>query len=109
VKQLGLFQFLLRPALGEGSIGSDVLTLRIHNVDRDRITGQLAFPDQQVLTKIRGILAARSGKPLAALLSEQETRRQQALQEPRTNKALPAPESDQERQDPPIQRRERAS
>jgi hypothetical protein len=109
VKQLGLFQFLLRPALGEGSIGSDVLTLRIHNVDRDRLTGQLAFPDQKILTKIRGILAARSGKPLAALLSEQETRRQQALQEPRTNKALPAPDPESERQDPPIQRRERAS
>jgi hypothetical protein len=46
---------------------------------------------------------------MAALLSEQETRRQQALQEPQTNKALPAPESDSEHKDPPIQRRERAS
>jgi hypothetical protein len=110
VKQLGLFHFLLRPALGEGSIGSEVLPLSIHNVDRDRRTGQLAFPDQQVLARIRSILAARSGKPLAALLSEQDARRQQrALQEPRNRGSLPAPESDSERKDPPIQRRERAS
>jgi hypothetical protein len=107
VKKLGLFQFLLRPALSEGSIGSAVLPLRIHNVDRDPITGQLAFPDQQVLTRIRGILAARSGKPMAMLLSEQEARRQQrAIQQPRTNKSLPAPESDPERKDPPSNRRE---
>ena len=109
VKKLGLFQFLLRPALGEGSIGSAVVPLSIHNIDRDPKTGQAAFPDQQVLGRFRSILTARSGKPLAALLSEQETRRQQALKEPQTNKALPAPESDSEHKDPPIQRRERAS
>jgi hypothetical protein len=104
VKKLGLFQFLLRPALSEGSIGSEVLPLRIHNVDRDPITGQLAFPDQQVLARIRSILATRSGKPLAALLSEQEARGKQALQDPGTNKVLPAPHS--EGKPLPINRRE---
>jgi hypothetical protein len=103
VKQLGLFHFLLRPALGEGSIGSDVLTLRIHNVDRDRLTGQLAFPDQQVLARIRAILAARSGKPIASLLADQEAHRNpKALPERQSGAALPAPPS----QDPPDNRRE---
>jgi hypothetical protein len=107
VKKLGLFQFLLRPALGEGSIGSDVLTLRIHNVDRDRLTGQLAFPDQQVLPRIRAILAARSGKPIASLLAEQEARlTQKAIETPRNTKALPAPDPESAWQDPPDNRRE---
>ena len=36
VKKLGLFQFLLRPALSEGSIGLSVLPLSIRNIDRTR-------------------------------------------------------------------------
>ena len=107
VKKLGLFQFLLRPALGEGSIGSEVLTLSIHNVDRDRLTGQLAFPDQQVLARIRAILAARSGKPQPALLAEQEERlREKGMQAPPNRQALPAPDAESEQQDPPNNRRE---
>jgi hypothetical protein len=107
VKRLGLFQFLLRPALSEGSIGSAILPLNIHNIDRDPITGQAAFPDQQVLARIRGILAARSGKPMAALLSEQEARlMQRAIQDPRKSRALPAPDSESERKDLPSNRRE---
>jgi hypothetical protein len=43
VKKLGLFQFLLRPALSEGSIGLSVLPLSIHNVDRDPIPDRLPF------------------------------------------------------------------
>jgi hypothetical protein len=110
VKKLGLFQFLLRPALSEGSIGSSVLPLSIHNVDRDPITGNSVFPEQQVLARIRAILAARSGKPMAALLAEQEARLNHgAIQEPRKSGVLPAPEAAPERKDPPIQRRERAS
>jgi hypothetical protein len=111
VKKLGLFQFLLRPALSEGSIGAAVLPLSIHNVDRDRKTGLAAFPDQQVLAQIRSILAARSGKPIATLLAEQEARlTQRAIQKPETSRALPPPESETpERADPPIQHRERAS
>jgi hypothetical protein len=110
VKRLGLFQFLLRPALSEGMIGTTVYPLSIHNVDRDPKTGQLAFPEQQVLARIRAILAARSGKPITALLAEQEERlTQRPIQSPPDSKALPAPESEPERKDPPIQRRERAS
>jgi hypothetical protein len=110
VKKLGLFQFLLRPALSEGSIGSSVLPLSINNVDRDPKTGQAAFPEQQILARIRSILAARSGKPIAALLAEQEARLNHgALKAPQKGRALPAPESEPERKDPPIRRRERAS
>jgi hypothetical protein len=107
VKKLGLFQFLLRPALSEGSIGSSVLPLSIHNIDRDPKSGQAAFPEQQVLARIRAILAARSGKPIKALLAEQEARlMQRAIQTPQNSKALPAPDSESERQDPPNNRRE---
>jgi hypothetical protein len=74
VKRLGLFQFLVRPALSEGLIGTAVYPLSIDHVDRDPITGQGAFPEQHVLARIRSILAARSGKPQPALLAEQETR-----------------------------------
>jgi hypothetical protein len=74
VKGLGLFQFVVRPALSEGMIGTAVYPLRIHNVDLDPKTGQLAFPEQHVLARIRAILAARSGKPITALLAEQEQR-----------------------------------
>jgi hypothetical protein len=74
VKRLGLFQFLVRPALSEGSIGSAVTPISIHTVDWDPKTGQAAFPEQQVLARIRAILAARSGKPITALLAEQEQR-----------------------------------
>jgi hypothetical protein len=93
IKKLGLFEFLLRPALGEGSIGSAVLPLSIHNIDRDPITGESVFPDQHVLARLRSILAARSGIPIATLLTEQDTRlRQGALQEPQIGSALAAPD-----------------
>jgi hypothetical protein len=59
------------------------------------------------LARIRAILAARSGKSITALLAEQEARLpQQAIQTPRNNKALPAPESEAELKDPPDNRRE---
>jgi hypothetical protein len=110
VKRLGLFQFLVRPALSEGKIGSAVYPLSIHHVDRDPITGQGAFPEQHVLARIHSIMAAGSGKPIASLLAEQEARlTQRAIQQPPNSKALPALESEPERKDPPIQRRERAS
>jgi hypothetical protein len=68
IKKLGLYQFLLRPALSEGSIGSAVLPLSIHSVDRDQ------FPDQAVVARLRSLLAAKSGTPIAILLAGQEAR-----------------------------------
>jgi hypothetical protein len=84
-----------------------VYPLSIHHVDRNPKTGQGAFPEQHVLTRIRAILAARSGKPIASLLAEQEVRQTQgAIQEPRNKEALLAPESEAELKDPSDNRRE---
>jgi hypothetical protein len=83
VKKLGLFQFLLRPALSEGSIGSAVLPLSIHSVDQ----GQ--FPDPAVITRLRSLLAAKSGTPIATLLAEQEARLHPGAIQERLNGAQP--------------------
>jgi hypothetical protein len=59
------------------------------------------------LAWIRAILAARSGKPITALLAEQESRlMQSAIETPRNTKALPAPDPESVWQDPPDNRRE---
>jgi hypothetical protein len=100
IKKLGLMEFLLRPALGEGSIGAAVYSLSIRHIDRHPITGEVAFPDQHILARLRCLLGAKSGKPLASLLPAQET--DHALQEPRIAGELPAPDVD----DLPINRRE---
>jgi hypothetical protein len=103
IKRLGLFEFLLRPALGEGSISSAVLPLSIRTVDRNPITGEFLFPDQEQMARLRSLLAARSGRSLEILLAEQEaTSGQGTLQEPPHTGALPAPEG----KDEPINRRE---
>jgi hypothetical protein len=103
VKKLGLFQFLLRPALSEGSIGLSVLPLSIDNIDRDPITGQAAFPEQHALTRVRSKLAAKTGKPITTLLAEQQARLNHgALQEPQRGNGLLAPDLT----DQPITRRE---
>ena len=83
IKKLGLFQFLLRPALSEGSIGSAVLPLSIHSVDQ----GQ--FPDPAVITRLRSLLAAKSGTPIATLLAEQEARLHSGAIQERLNGAQP--------------------
>jgi hypothetical protein len=89
VKKLGLFQFLLRPALSEGSIGSEVLPLSIRNVDCDPLTGRAVFPDAEVVARLRSLLAAKSGIPLATLLAEQEARLHSGAIQERLNDAQP--------------------
>jgi hypothetical protein len=74
IKQLGRFQFLLRPALAEGDIGSAVLPLSIRDVDRDKKTGAYQFPDPTLIARVRRALAAQSGIPVQTLLQEQENR-----------------------------------
>jgi hypothetical protein len=81
IKRLGHFQFLLRPALAEGHIGSAVLPLTIRDVDRDKETGEYQFPDTDLVARLRSALAKQSGIPLARLLSEQEARIPPALLE----------------------------
>jgi hypothetical protein len=99
IKKLGMGEFLLRPALSEGSIGTAVYPLSIRHIDRHPITGEVAFPDQHILARLRCLLGAKSGKPLASLLAAQEA--PFALQEPRIGGELPAPDGDN-----PINRRE---
>jgi len=103
IKRLGLFEFLLRPALGEGRIGSAVLPLSIRTVDRNPSTGEYHFPDQERMARLRSLLGARSGWPLEILLAEQGVPHgQETLQAPPHLGALPAPEG----KDAPINRRE---
>ena len=64
----GLFQFLLRPAEREGAVSRSVIPISIASVDRDKETGEWLFPDQQVLSRLRPLLAQASGRPLAELL-----------------------------------------
>jgi hypothetical protein len=86
IRNLGRFQFLLRPALAEGHIGSAVLPLSIRNEDIDKATGKYQFPDAALTKRLRVALANHAGIPLNRLLAEQESR--QTRQEQRV---LPAP------------------
>jgi hypothetical protein len=70
IRKLGRFQFLLRPAIAEGHIGSEVLPLSIRDVDRDRITGEYQFPDAPLVARVHAALARQSGIPLKTLLAE---------------------------------------
>jgi hypothetical protein len=79
IKNLGRFQFLLRPAVAEGHIGSAVLRLSIQDEDRDKATGEYQFPDSALIQRLRRALAKQSGIPIARLLKEQESRVPQAL------------------------------
>jgi hypothetical protein len=45
ITRLGRFQFLLRPAIAEGHIGSAVLPLTIRDLDRNKETGEYQFPE----------------------------------------------------------------
>jgi hypothetical protein len=74
IKGLGRFQFLFRPAVAEGQIGSAVSRLTIRYEDCDPGTGEPQYPDPQLLARVRAVLAAQSGMSVQALLVEQESR-----------------------------------
>jgi hypothetical protein len=88
IKKLGRFQFLLRPALAEGHIGSVVLPLTIQHEDVDPITGEFQFPDLPLVQRVRAALAMQSGIPIKKLLAQQETR----LSEPQRRELTPRQE-----------------
>jgi hypothetical protein len=79
IKGLGRFQFLLRPAIAEGHIGSAVFPFTIRDLDRDKETGEHQFPDASLMARVRTALAKHTGIPLQRLLAEQEHRLPQAL------------------------------
>src|ERR687895_14768 len=72
IKKLGRFQFLLRPAIAEGHIGTEVVPMTIRHEDRDPLTGEYQFPDQPLVQRVRAALAKHSGIRIARLLAEQE-------------------------------------
>jgi hypothetical protein len=89
IKGLGRFRFLLRPAIAEGHIGADVLSLNIRDLDRDKETGEYQFPEAPLMRRLRAALAKQSGIPLARLLQEQENRVPQLLPESRQTRPAP--------------------
>jgi hypothetical protein len=82
IKNLSRFQFLLRPAIAEGDIGSAVLPLTIRDLDRDKETGEYQFPDIPLMQRLHTTLAKHAGIPIQRLLQEQENRVPQVLPEP---------------------------
>jgi hypothetical protein len=74
IKGLGRFQFLLRPAIAEGHIGSAVLPLTIRDLDRDKETGECQFPEAHLMQRLHAALVKHTGIPLKKLLAEQEQR-----------------------------------
>jgi hypothetical protein len=74
IARLGLFEFLLRPALREGAVSQTVYPISIASAVRDEATGELVFPDEGMVARLRAGLAARSGIPVNTILKEQEQR-----------------------------------
>jgi hypothetical protein len=90
IKNLGRFQFLLRPAIAEGHVGQAVLPLSIREEDRDKATGEYQFPEAHLMHRLRAALAKQSGMPIQRLLQEQEGRIPPVL--PETGRLLASPQ-----------------
>jgi hypothetical protein len=73
IRRLKQYQFLVRPAVSEGTISTDVFPINISRVTADPETGVMQFPDRELMGELRSILAAKAGKPINELLQEQET------------------------------------
>jgi len=71
IRRLKQYQFLFRPAVDEGTVGTAVYPISIRTID----TGK--FPDQGILQQLRKTLAAKAGIPVDVLIKEQEARLQQ--------------------------------
>jgi hypothetical protein len=74
IQRLPRFSFLLRPALSEGEISTEVHRIHIRDIDRDRETGEYRFPHRGLMEQLRATLAAKHGTPVRVLLTEQENR-----------------------------------
>jgi hypothetical protein len=75
IRQLKQYQFLVRPAVSEGEISTNVFPISIRTVTHDPVTGEQQFPERERITEIRAILAAKSGRPVRELIQEQEQHR----------------------------------
>jgi hypothetical protein len=72
IRRLKQYQFFLRPAVDEGTLGTAVYPINIRTIDAGK------FPDQEILQPLRKSLAIKSGRPVTALLAEQEARLKRA-------------------------------
>jgi hypothetical protein len=72
IRQLKQYQFLMRPAASEGWMSTDVFPINISTVTTDPVTGELHFPDRELMQELRSILAAKTGRPIQQLLQEQD-------------------------------------
>jgi hypothetical protein len=70
IAELGLFQFLCRPALREGEVSSAVIPISIANLDFDAETGSYQFPDSDRIARFRAALASQAGIPAATILND---------------------------------------
>ena len=67
-----LFEFMLRPSVGEGDVAQEAFPINIAHLARDTETGKFSFPDQAIVPAFRTLLAAQSGVPMKILLAEQD-------------------------------------
>jgi hypothetical protein len=92
--ELGRFEFFLRPALQEGEIGSTVSKVNLAGIVTDKTTGELCFPNQDVVAGVRSLLEQTAGMPIKTLLAEQDalipTENQQQLPRPKQPATAPA-------------------
>jgi hypothetical protein len=73
IRRLKQYEFLVRPALSEGELSTDVFPISVRPVTHDPLTGEPHFPDRDHMEELRTILASQSGRSIADLLREQET------------------------------------
>ena len=78
IQQLPALEFLCRPAVSEGTVSQEVVSLALSDAITDPDTGEYSFPDPEkdarLLARIQHELAARSGIPVTDILQEQEAR-----------------------------------
>jgi hypothetical protein len=67
-----LFEFILRPSVGEGDVAAEAFPINIAHLARDTKTGEFSYPDQAIVPAFRTLLAAQSGVPIQALLAEHD-------------------------------------
>jgi hypothetical protein len=72
IRRLKQYQFLLRPAVSEGTISTNVYPIDISPATTNPMTGELSFPDRELIGEFRSMLAAKTGRPVQELLQEQE-------------------------------------
>jgi hypothetical protein len=95
ITNLDRFEFLVRPATGEGSVSQFVSKVNIREVTIDPDTGESLFPDETLIRQLKSHLAKRGGIPVATIRAEQEARLSAGvLKEPGTTQALPPVASD---------------